>query len=105
MHLAAGERLASYEILEPLGAGGMGEVYRARDLRLGRLVAIKILRPHKFDKERQRRFLAEAKAATAINHPNIASIYDSAADRGIEFIVMEYVSGTPLSQLIGRKGL
>ena len=76
MSLQAGHKLAHYEILEPIGKGGMGEVYRARDGKLGRDVAIKVL-PDEFaqDEERLRRFQREAKVLASLNHPNIASIY------------------------------
>ena len=77
MTLAAGTKLGPYEILAPLGAGGMGEVYRARDTRLGREVAVKVL-PASFsqDADRLRRFEQEARAASALNHPNILTIHD-----------------------------
>ena len=75
--LAAGTRLGSYEIAAPLGTGGMGEVYRAADLKLGRDVALKVLRPElAADRERLRRFEQEARAASALNHPGIIHIYD-----------------------------
>src|SRR5262245_37465480 len=106
MPLAAGTRLGSYEILALIGAGGMGEVYRARDLRLGRDVAIKIL-PHERlnDEGRRRRFVQEAQAASALNHPHIVTIYEieSAGDR--YFIVMEYVAGRSLDAAIPRGGI
>jgi serine/threonine protein kinase len=77
MSLTAGERVGPYEILAPIGKGGMGEVYRARDTRLGRTVAIKILaRDKTADQERKQRFLLEARATSALNHPNIVTIYD-----------------------------
>src|SRR6266536_2233281 len=106
MPLAPHTRLGPYEILELLGAGGMGEMYKARDTRLGRTVAIKVL-PHDkvADPERKQRFLQEAKAASALNHPHIMTIYDIATEGGVDFIVMEYVPGRPLSALIPRAGL
>src|ERR1017187_3398343 len=106
MPLSPGDKLGPYEILSPVGAGGMGEVYKARDTRLDRLVAIKIL-PHEktFDEERKRRFLQEAKAASALNHPNIVTIYDVGSENGIDFLVMELVSGKSLDQLIPRNGM
>src|SRR5260221_4369987 len=93
MPLLAGDRLGSYEILALLGAGGMGEVYRARDTRLGREVAVKIL-PETLarDPERLARFEREAKALAALNHPNIAQIY-GLADRAL---IMELVEGETL---------
>src|SRR6201984_1666870 len=83
MALSAGTRLGPYEVLSPLGAGGMGEVYRARDTRLGREVAIKVL-PTSFsqDAERLRRFEQEARAASALNHPNIVSLFDVGTQDG-----------------------
>jgi serine/threonine protein kinase len=95
-----------YLIEEKLGEGGMGVVYRARDTRLDRPVAVKVL-PHDkvADPERKRRFIQEAKAASALNHPNIITIYDIDQAEGTDFIVMEYVDGETLDDLIGRKGL
>ena len=101
-----GSRLGPYEILERLGAGGMGVVYKARDSRLDRLVALKILSADKVgDPERKRRFIQEAKAASALNHPNIVVIYDIGADNGIDYMAMELVPGKPLDQLIPRGGM
>src|SRR5262245_5508808 len=104
--LSAGMFLASYEIRELIGVGGVGEVYKARDTRLGRHVAIKVLRPDKTsDPNWKRRFMQEAKAASALNHPNIVTIYDIGSENGIEFIVMEYVSGRSLDRVIPRHGM
>src|SRR5258708_31021987 len=101
-----GQTLGHYRIEAKLGEGGMGVVYRARDTRLDRPVAIKVLPPEKVaDPERKRRFVQEAKAASALNHPNIVHIYDIAEADGIQFIAMEYVPGKTLDQMIGRKGL
>jgi Tol biopolymer transport system component len=101
-----GRTISHYEILEKLGEGGMGVVYRARDTHLDRFVAIKVLPPEKVvDVERKRRFVQEAKAASALNHPNIITIHDIASASGVDFIAMEYVAGKALNQLIGRKGL
>ncbi len=106
MPLAPGARLGPYEIVAPLGAGGMGEVYRARDTRLGREVAIKILGSRlAVTPERRERFLQEARAASALNHPNIVSLYDISSEEGSDFLVMELVRGQTLEQLIGRRGL
>src|SRR6266849_7302211 len=106
MALAAGTSLGPYEIVAPLGAGGMGEVYRARDSRLDRLVAIKILGPERVGREESKaRFIMEAKAASALNHPNIVAIYDIGADQGVDYIAMEFVPGKTLDQLIGRNGM
>src|SRR5438445_776309 len=106
MSLSAGARLGPYEILAPLGKGGMGEVYRAHDTRLHRTVAIKIL-PHDkvADPERKRRFLQEARAASALNHPNIVTLHDIANDSGVDYLVMEHVAGKSLDKLIAPKGL
>src|ERR1044071_4099445 len=101
MALAPGDRLGPYEILALLGKGGMGEVFRATDTRLHRAVAIKIL-PHDrvADPDRKRRFLQEARAASALNHPNIVGVYDIATDGGVDYLVMEYVPGKSLDKLI-----
>jgi eukaryotic-like serine/threonine-protein kinase len=97
--LNTGSKLGPYEIIGALGAGGMGEVYRARDTRLNRDVAIKVL-PQAFaaDAERLRRFEQEAKAASALNHPNILSIYDISAHDGAPFLVMELLEGETLRE-------
>ena len=101
-----GRTIQHYEIVETLGRGGMGVVYKARDTHLDRFVAIKVLPPEKVaDADRKRRFVQEAKAASALNHPNIVHIYDIADADGIQFIAMEYVSGKTLDHLIGRRGL
>src|ERR1041385_1540467 len=101
-----GHTILHYEIGEMLGRGGMGVVYKASDTHLDRFIAIKVLPPEKVaDAERKRRFVQEAKAASALNHPNIVHIYDIAEVDGIQFIAMEYVPGKTLDQLIGRKGL
>ena len=102
MTLSAGSRLGPYEILAPLGAGGMGEVYRARDTRLGREVAVKVL-PAAFaaDPERLTRFEREARSASALSHPNIVAIYDVGSADSVSYIAMELVSGRPLRALLG----
>jgi serine/threonine protein kinase len=98
--------LSYYELLEKLGEGGMGEVYKARDTRLGRFVAIKVLRADRVtDPNRKRRFAQEAKAASGLNHPNIVTIYDIGEDNGLDFIVMEFLPGRSLDTLIPSKGL
>src|ERR1044071_6601429 len=106
MALAPGDRLGPYEILALLGKGGMGEVYRATDTRLHRTVAIKVL-PHDkvADPDRKRRFLQEARAVSALNHPNIVTLHDIAYDNGIDYLVMEYVAGKSLDRLITPKAL
>ena len=106
MPLSAGDKLAQHEILSLLGVGGMGSVYKARDLQLGRLVALKILTPDKLtNEERKLRFVQEAKAASALNHPNIVTIHSIGNENGVDFIVMEYVAGFTLDHLIPRGGL
>ncbi len=98
--------LGHYEVLEKLGEGGMGVVYKARDQHLGRFVALKVLPPEKVaDPERKRRFDSEAKAASALNHPNIITIYDIDNAEGVDFIAMEYVEGRTLRQALGPHGL
>ncbi len=95
--LAAGARLGPYEILAPLGAGGMGEVFRARDSRLGREVAVKILPPALAgDEERRRRFELEARAAGGFNHPNIVAVYDIGHQDGTHYVVSELLEGETL---------
>ena len=103
MSLSAGARLGSYEILSALGAGGMGEVYRARDTRLDRLVAIKIL-PQAFaaDAERVARFRREAKVLASLNHPHITAMYGLEEADGVKALVMELVAGEDLSQRLSR---
>ena len=99
MALTSGTRLGPYEILSPLGVGGMGEVYRARDTRLGRDVALKVL-PGAFahDAERRARFEREARAVAALNHPNILAIYDIGSYQGVPFLVTELLEGESLRE-------
>ena len=106
MPLSSGDKLGPYEILGPIGAGGMGEVFKATDTRLHRTVAIKIL-PHDkvADPERKRRFMQEARAASALNHPNIITLHDIASDNGMDYLVMEYVPGKSLDKFITSKGM
>src|SRR5271157_3282983 len=106
VRISPGSRLGPYEVVSFAGAGGMGEVYKARDTRLHRTVAIKVLPPLAAgDAERRRRFLREARAASALNHPNIVTLYDVVSEDGRDSIVMEYVEGKTLADRIGRKGL
>jgi TolB-like protein/Tfp pilus assembly protein PilF len=106
MALAAGTRLGPYEILAPLGAGGMGEVYRARDSRLGREVAIKVLpREVASDPERLARFEREARVVAALNHPSIVVLHSIEEDRDTRFITMELVEGQSLDRLVAPGGL
>src|SRR5579864_4645107 len=96
-----GRTIAHYEILDKLGEGGMGVVYKARDTQLDRLVAIKILQTERVaNEERKLRFVQEAKAASALNHPNIVTIYDIGNEDGADYIVMEYVAGRTLDRVI-----
>ncbi len=100
--LSAGARFGAYEILARAGAGGMGEVYRARDTRLGREVAIKILSPKlSLNRERLSRFQQEARSASALNHPNIVTIYELGQADATHYIAMELVRGTTLRQRLG----
>src|SRR5215467_1016020 len=99
MPLVSGAKLGPYEIASPLGAGGMGEVYRARDRRLGRDVAFKVLEPSiAVDPEYRQRFEHEARAASALNHPNIVTVYGVGDDGDLTFITMEFVPGETLRQ-------
>jgi eukaryotic-like serine/threonine-protein kinase len=101
-----GQTIGHYEILEKLGEGGMGVVYKAHDTHLDRFVAVKVLPPGKVaDPDRKRRFVQEAKAASALNHPGIVHVYDIADEKDVDFIAMEFVAGRTLARLIGRKGL
>lgn len=103
MVLAPGSRLGPYEILAPLGAGGMGEVYRARDTRLGRDVALKVLSsPVAGDAERLSRFQREARVLATLNHPNIAAIYGLEESGGVPALVMELVEGPTLEERVHR---
>jgi serine/threonine protein kinase len=103
MSLAPGSRLGAYEVLGLLGAGGMGEVYRARDARLGRDVALKVL-PELFalDSERLARFRREAQVLAALNHPHIAAIYGLEESNGVRALVLELVEGPTLADRIAH---
>ena len=101
-----GQTLSHYRVVGRLGQGGMGVVYQARDTHLDRFVAVKVLPPDRVaDEERKRRFIQEAKAASALNHPNIVTIYDIDECEGVLFIAMEYVEGKTLHELIREGGL
>jgi eukaryotic-like serine/threonine-protein kinase len=103
MVITAGAKIGPYEILAPLGAGGMGEVYRARDTRLGREIALKVL-PAEFssDRERLSRFEQEARSASALNHPNIITVYDIGSADSTSYICMELVDGKSLRNLLNE---
>jgi Tol biopolymer transport system component/tRNA A-37 threonylcarbamoyl transferase component Bud32 len=105
-HSLVGQQLGLYKVLSLLGAGGMGEVYLARDTRLERTVAVKVLPAELIDNpERLKRFEQEAKAASRLNHPNIITIHGIDRADGLDFITMEYVAGKTLDKLIPRKGM
>ena len=103
MALTPGSKLAHYEIVEPIGKGGMGEVYRAKDTKLGREVAIKAL-PEEFTQHPQKlaRFEREARLLAALNHPGIATLYEVEESEGKPFLVMELVEGETLAERIAR---
>ncbi len=106
MTLAAGTRLGPYEIVAPIGAGGMGEVYRAGDTRLGRDVAIKVL-PAEFaaDPERLKRFEREARATAALSHPNILAVHDVGTHERVPYLVEELLEGESLKERIAREAI
>ncbi|MCI0657477.1 MAG: serine/threonine protein kinase, partial [Acidobacteria bacterium] len=98
MALSRGQRLGPYEIQSPLGAGGMGEVYKAKDTRLDRIVAVKVLPAHvASDPDLRQRFDREARAVSSLNHPNICALYDVGHQDGTDFLVMEYLEGETLA--------
>jgi len=100
------ETIAHYRIMEPLGTGGMGSVYKAYDKNLHRVVALKLLRPeYVSEQDRRRRFLQEARAASALNHPHILTVYEVGEDGGKPYISMEYIEGETLRQKIRTKAL
>ena len=103
MALVSGTKLGSYQITSLLGSGGMGDVYLAKDVKLGRKVALKVL-PEALskDEDRLRRFKREARAASALDHPNIVTIHDISEAEGHHFIVMQYVPGKTLGELLLR---
>jgi serine/threonine protein kinase len=106
MALPNGAKLGPYEIIAPLGAGGMGEVYQARDTRLDRTVAIKVL-PSQLsdDVTRRQRFEREAKAISSLNHPHICTLHDIGRQDDIDFIVMEYLEGETLAARLEKGAL
>src|SRR6187397_2176884 len=106
MPLTTGARLGSYEILGPIGAGGMGEVYKARDTRLHRTVAIKVLPDHISKRQDLRqRFEREARAVASLNHPHICVLHDVGSQDGTEYIVMEHLEGETLAARIAKGAL
>ena len=101
----AGRRFGAYEVLEELGAGGMGNVYRAKNVTLERIVALKTLAPQfATDEGFVQRFLKEARAAARLNHQNIVQIYDFGCEEGVYYLAMEYVDGQSLRTLLKRRG-
>ncbi|MGE5276514.1 MAG: protein kinase domain-containing protein [Acidobacteriota bacterium] len=105
MTLPAGTRLGPYEILAPLGAGGMGEVYRARDARLGREVAVKVLPQHLSSEQARQRFEREAKTVSLLSHPHICALYDVGREGETEYLVMELLEGQTLSDHLAKGAL
>jgi Tol biopolymer transport system component/predicted Ser/Thr protein kinase len=106
MTLSSSTRLGPYEILAPLGAGGMGEVYRARDTRLDRTVAIKVLPSHlSGNDEFRQRFEREARAVSSLNHPHICTLYDVGHQDGIDYLVMEFIEGDSLADRLAKSAL
>src|SRR6266852_2623480 len=104
--LVESTRLGPYEILAPLGVGGMGEVYRARDMRLGRDVAIKVLPQHlSSNPDLNARFEREARAISALSHPHICHLYDVGSQDGTDYLVMELLEGESLAQRLQRGAL
>src|ERR1700731_4678137 len=103
MAILPGRRLGPYEILSSIGAGGMGEVYRAKDTRLDRIVAIKVLPPHLADSpELKERFEREARTIASLNHPHICTLHDIGHQDGTDFLVMEYLEGETLAQRLNK---
>ena len=106
MTIASGTKLGPYEVLEPIGAGGMGEVYKATDTRLDRTVAIKVLPSHVSDHPQVReRFEREARTISQLNHPHICTLHDVGRENGVDFLVMEHIEGDTLADRIGKGAL
>src|ERR1700674_1426814 len=103
MALNPGTKLGPYEIVAPLGAGGMGEVYRAKDTRLDRMVAVKILPEHLAKTpEAKQRFEREARAVSSLSHAHICALFDVGSQDGLEYLVMEYLEGETLAERLGK---
>ena len=102
MPLKPGEKLGPYEILAPIGAGGMGEVYRGRDTRLDRTVAIKVIAGGLATPQQRDRFQREARAISALSHPHICTLYDVGHEGDTDYIVMEHLEGTSLADRLAR---
>jgi serine/threonine protein kinase len=106
MTLSLGSRLGPYEVLSPLGAGGMGEVYKARDTRLERTVAVKVLPSHlSLSEEVRQRFEREARTISSLSHPHICALYDVGNQDGVEYLVMEYLEGETLADRLLKGAL
>src|SRR5450759_307142 len=106
MTIPAGSRLGPYEVVSPLGAGGMGEVYKARDTRLERTVAIKVLPSHlSASPEVRQRFEREAKTISQLSHPHICALYDVGNQDGVEYLVMEFLEGETLADRLAKGAL
>ena len=106
MPLEPGTRLGPYEIVSPIGAGGMGEVYKARDTRLDRAVAIKVLPSHLSDNAQlKERFEREARAISSLNHPHICTLHDIGSENGVDFMVMELIEGETLADRLEKGSL
>src|SRR5262245_13527860 len=100
MTVQPGSRLGPYQIVERLGSGGMGDVWKARDTRLNRFAAVKTLRPGQFSDSRRERFIHEAQTASSLNHPNIVTIYDIDRQDGVDYMGMEFIPGKTLDAVI-----
>jgi serine/threonine protein kinase len=106
MSLPSGSKLGPYEVVAPLGAGGMGEVYRARDTRLDRTVAIKVLPEHLAQNhDLRQRFEREARAVSSLNHPHICGLHDIGHQDGIDYLVLEYLEGESLHDRLEKGAL
>ncbi|HEY6039657.1 MAG TPA: serine/threonine-protein kinase, partial [Kofleriaceae bacterium] len=104
MRFSRGDQFGPYEVVDALGEGGMGEVYRARDTRLGREVAIKILRADRIDEEQRRRFQREARTIAGLDHPNLLTIFDIGTERDTDYLVTELLRGETLRARLDRTG-